>query len=63
MRFVNDPSLRFSKRLREVTFKRRTLLGAASVGIAAAILPLIVRAQSTYPGGFMTGLWTMAEEG
>ena len=54
MRFVNDPSLRFSKRLREVTFKRRTLLGAASVGIAAAILPLIVRAQSTYPSKAIT---------
>lgn len=54
MRFVNDPSQRFSKRLREVTFKRRTLLGAASVGIAAAILPLIVRAQSTYPSKAIT---------
>ena len=49
MRFANDRSLRFSELLTDVSFKRRTFLGAASAGIAAAILPNSLQAQATYP--------------
>ena len=36
------------------TLKRRTLLGAASAGVAAAVLPGALRAQATYPSKAIT---------
>lgn len=42
------------KPLTEVSFKRRTLLGAASAGAAAACLPAALFAQSSYPSKAIT---------
>jgi len=49
MNFFTDRLQCFSERLTEVPLNRRNLLGAASVGMASAILPSTVCAQSTYP--------------
>lgn len=49
MRFVTDQLLCVRENSTEVKFKRRSLLGAASSGIATFMLPSALRAQSTYP--------------
>jgi len=54
MRHINDPSLRLAKDFSNLSFKRRTLLGAASAVLAATILPAGVRAQSSYPSKAVT---------
>lgn len=54
MKFVADPSLCVSEGLTKVAFKRRTLLGAASLGMTAALLPAVVRADSAYPSKAVT---------
>ncbi len=49
MKFSTDRLPRFSEGLSEVPMNRRALLGAASSGIATAILPSVVCAQTNYP--------------
>ena len=51
---MTTPSLLSDKPLTEMAFKRRTLLGAASAGAAAACLPATLRAQTTYPNKAVT---------
>ena len=51
---MTAPSLLSDKPLTEMAFKRRTLLGAASAGAAAACLPATLRAQTTYPNKAVT---------
>jgi tripartite-type tricarboxylate transporter receptor subunit TctC len=54
MRFFTDRSLLLGDGFIKVPLKRRTLLGVASAGMAAAVLPANVRAQSTYPSKAVT---------
>lgn len=54
MRFVTDQSLLLGDNIIQVPFKRRTLLGAATAGMVAAVLPATVRAQSGYPSKAIT---------
>lgn len=51
---VTDSSPSSRARLTEVLFKRRSLMGAASAGAVAAILPTGLLAQSTYPSKAVT---------
>ncbi len=54
MKFCTGRSKLFSERSTEVSLNRRTLLGAASSGIATAFLPSVVCAQSNYPSKPLT---------
>ena len=54
MRLTNDPSLRLGEDFTELHFKRRPLLGAASLALAAVILPAGLRAQPSYPSKAVT---------
>jgi len=54
MRFFTEPSRPLTERLCEVPYQRRTLLGLASAGMAAAMLPSVVVAQPTYPTKALT---------
>lgn len=54
MKFFTDRSLLLGDGFIKVPLKRRTLLGVASAGMAAAVLPANVRAQSTYPSKAVT---------
>jgi tripartite-type tricarboxylate transporter receptor subunit TctC len=54
MRFVTDRLLLLGDNIIQVPFKRRTLLGAATAGMVAAVLPATVRAQSGYPSKAIT---------
>jgi tripartite-type tricarboxylate transporter receptor subunit TctC len=54
MKFITDRSVCVSEGFTEVAFKRRTLLGAASLGVTAAFLPAVVRADSAYPSKAIT---------
>ena len=54
MRFINGRPLLSGDGFIKVPFKRRTLLGAAYVGIAAAVVPATARAQSSYPSKAIT---------
>ena len=54
MKFFTGRSKLFSERSTEVSLNRRTLLGAASSGIATAFLPSVVCAQSNYPSKPLT---------
>ena len=54
MRFFNGRSLHGAEGFTAPAFKRRTLLGAASAGMAAAILPTALSAQPSYPSKALT---------
>jgi len=54
MKPITDPAMRLSDRLTDAPLTRRSLLGAASAGAAAAILPASLWAQSTYPSKAVT---------
>ena len=54
MRLNTVRSLRSRDGATEVSFQRRTLLGAASAGAVAAVLPAALRAQVTYPSKSVT---------
>ena len=54
MRFFTEPLRPLTERLCEVPYQRRTLLGLASAGMAAAMLPSVVVAQPTYPTKALT---------
>ena len=48
------PSTGSRTRLTEVSLTRRTWLGVASAGAAAAVLPASLRAQASYPSKAIT---------
>ena len=54
LRSIISRSLLLGNGFTEVTLNRRTLLGAASAGIAAAVLPGALRAQASYPSKAIT---------
>jgi tripartite-type tricarboxylate transporter receptor subunit TctC len=54
MQPITGPSWLSSERLTEVSLSRRTLLGTASAGVAAALLPFTAAAQPSYPSKALT---------
>lgn len=54
MKLITRPSLRSTDGFADIPLKRRTLLGAASAGAVAALLPAALRAQTSYPAKAIT---------
>jgi len=54
MKLIKGPALRLGEDFTELPFKRRSLLGAASVALASVILPAGLRAQPSYPSKAVT---------
>ena len=54
MKPITPPPMRSGDRLTEVSLTRRTWLGVASAGAAAAVLPASLRAQASYPSKAIT---------